>query len=147
MCNESNNAPYMGAKIEHLKMIQAIISRMGNNGFLLKGWGLTIATAMLALAVESQRFGLLLAGLGPIVVFWGLDAFFLYTETKYRKLYEAVASISPDQPVDFNLNPDGPWSTDVGSSITFMTSKVVGTFWVALYCTLLLAYALASRAV
>jgi hypothetical protein len=35
----------MGDKIKHLEMIQAVISRLANNSFLLKGWSITLVSA------------------------------------------------------------------------------------------------------
>ena len=37
----------MEKKIKHLEMIQAVIVRMGNNSFLLKGWSVTLISAYL----------------------------------------------------------------------------------------------------
>jgi hypothetical protein len=36
-------------KEKHLELIQAVISRMAGNSFLLKGWSVTLAAALLAL--------------------------------------------------------------------------------------------------
>jgi hypothetical protein len=40
----------MDAQIAHLQMIQAVITRMGSNSFLLKGWSVTLVAALFALA-------------------------------------------------------------------------------------------------
>lgn len=49
------------AKIAHLGFIQAIITRMGLNSFLLKGWSVTLVAAIFALAAKQtdRRFVLL----------------------------------------------------------------------------------------
>jgi hypothetical protein len=36
------------SQIEHLKIIQATIGRMAQTSFLIKGWSVTMATAMMA---------------------------------------------------------------------------------------------------
>jgi len=62
----------MDAKIEYLKMIQAVITRMPHYGFLLKGWGVALLAAILALAAQSEKAELLLlVGIFPVFVFWG----------------------------------------------------------------------------
>ncbi len=94
------------AKIAHLGFIQAIISRMGLNSFLLKGWSITLVAAIFALsAKESDRRFVLLAFF-PIAVFWFQDAFFLHQEKLYRRLYEQVAlgEVGSDQ---FTLSTKG----------------------------------------
>ena len=36
----------MESKIEHLKMIQGIITRMNTNSFQIKGWTITLVSAL-----------------------------------------------------------------------------------------------------
>ena len=43
----------MDKTIAHLGFIQGIITRMGTNSFLLKGWSVTLVAAMFALAVKD----------------------------------------------------------------------------------------------
>ena len=38
------------ARVQHLELIQGVIGRMGQNSFLLKGWSVTLVTALIALA-------------------------------------------------------------------------------------------------
>jgi len=46
----------MEAKIKHLELIQTVISRMARNSFILKGWGVTLISAIFALTVgKSER--------------------------------------------------------------------------------------------
>jgi len=77
-------------RIEHLKMIQKAIDRMAQNSFLLRGWSVTLATGMLAVAVaeEKQRFAFL--ALFPALALWGLDAFYLRQERLFRVLHDNV---------------------------------------------------------
>lgn len=76
---------------KEIDLIQACISRMANNSFLLKGWTISILVVVLAL-VEKQidPIYLCLILMIPFVSFWYLDAFFLRTEKMYRKMYEWV---------------------------------------------------------
>jgi hypothetical protein len=78
------------AQIKHLEFVQAVISRLANNSFLMKGWALTVAGLIFGFAVEQGSWRIAAAGLLPVVAFWGLDAFFLRQERLYRRLYDAV---------------------------------------------------------
>lgn len=89
----------MEAQLAHLGFIQAIISRMAGNSFLLKGWSVTLVAAIFALSAKETNTGFILLAYFPCIVFWALDAFFLHQEKMYRKLYEGVATgvIKSDQ--------------------------------------------------
>lgn len=83
----------MEQKIKYLEFIQMIISRLNQNSFQIKGWMITIVSGLLALAANSNnRFYILIAIL-PVSAFWGLDAFYLQEERKFRGLYSDVAKI------------------------------------------------------
>ena len=75
---------------KEIDLIQACISRMANCSFYLKGWYISLITVALTLLI-GQTCDLALIGLFLITVttvFWGLDGFFLKTETLYRWKYE-----------------------------------------------------------
>ncbi len=80
------------AKIAHLGFIQNVITRMGSNSFLLKGWSVTLVAAIFALSAKDANLKFILLAYFPLIVFWILDAFFLHQETLFRKLYEEVAA-------------------------------------------------------
>ncbi len=86
----SEEEKFSEQRIRHLEMIQAAVSRLGGNGFLIKGWAITIAGAFLAFAVNRQKYGLALAALAPTVLFWLLDAYFLRNERLFRHLFDRV---------------------------------------------------------
>ncbi|RLW70267.1 MAG: hypothetical protein B6D68_01090 [spirochete symbiont of Stewartia floridana] len=93
----------MESKLKHLELIQGVINRMAGNSFLLKGWSVTLVSALLVLAAkDSNQFFIYLACF-PCVAFWGLDGYFLWQERMYRKLYKNVTEIAPDS-VDFDMN-------------------------------------------
>lgn len=76
---------------KEIDLIQACITRMAHNSFLIKGWTVSIVAVVLALAKEEVHpVALSAILLIPLLSFWYLDAFFLYTEKLYRKLYEWV---------------------------------------------------------
>ncbi len=93
----------MESKLKHLELIQGVINRMAGNSFLLKGWSVTLVSALFALAAkDSNQFFIYLAYF-PCVAFWGLDGYFLWQERMYRKLYKNVTETPPDS-IDFNMN-------------------------------------------
>ena len=78
----------MEERIAGLQMIQAIITRMSNYGFLLKGWGVTLMAALLVLAVDKGGTDYDLFVMFAIFVLWTLDAWFLLAEKRFRLFYD-----------------------------------------------------------
>lgn len=94
----------MEKKLKHLEMIQAVISRMAGNSFLLKGWSVTLAAAVIALAANKESHALLtLIALLPVLMFWLLDGYYLHQERLFRKLYDHVR-LQDDDAVDFSMD-------------------------------------------
>ncbi len=83
------------ADLEHLKLIQAVITRMAGNSFLIKGWSVTIVAGLSAIAKAQTEAGVAWIAAGVVVVFAVLDAFYLALERAYRDLYQRVAADSP----------------------------------------------------
>jgi hypothetical protein len=83
-------------KVAHLAMIQGVISRMGSNSFLLKGWNVTLVSALFALAAKDSNPRFIMIAFLPVMVFWALDAYYLRQERLFRKLYDEVV-LSTDQ--------------------------------------------------
>jgi hypothetical protein len=77
-------------QIKHLEFIQAVITRLANDSFLMKGWALTVAGLILGFAIDQGSWRIAAAALLPMVAFWGLDAYFLRQERLFRRLYDAV---------------------------------------------------------
>ncbi|MGX1673584.1 hypothetical protein [Streptomyces sp. NPDC055400] len=77
-------------QIRHLELIQAVVARLGNNSFLIKGWALTLMGALLAFAAGNGSRTVAATGFVPIVAFWLLDGYFLYKERLFRRLYDKV---------------------------------------------------------
>jgi hypothetical protein len=124
------------AKIAHLGFIQAIITRMGLNSFLLKGWSVTLVAAIFALAAKEVDRRFVLLAFFPIAVFWLLDAFFLHQEKRFRTLYELVAlgKVDSDQ---FTLNANG--LRGVPGIVSVFFSKTLLLFYGSLVGVILFA--------
>jgi hypothetical protein len=84
-----------GAWLKHLEFIQAVITRLANDSFLMKGWALTVAGAFYGFAVKGTSWRLAAIGLMPVLIFWGLDAYFLRQERLFRGLYDQVRQRNP----------------------------------------------------
>ena len=90
--------------IDHLKMIQAVINRMSQTSFIIKGWSITVIAGILTYSIVSDRsFGLF--ALFPCLMFWCLDSYYLWQERLFRRLYEAVRSHSINIP-EFSMNTE-----------------------------------------
>lgn len=117
-------------KLKHLEFIQNIITRMNANSFVIKGWSVTLVSALFALAADKANLWFVVIAFLPVLIFWGLDGFFLSTEKQYRKLYEAVAKIDEGQ-IDFNLNATG-YKAQAGGWLRNAFTKTLWPFHVAL---------------
>ncbi|ELH3005535.1 hypothetical protein SAZ25_001243 [Vibrio vulnificus] len=92
--------------IAYLSMIQGVISRMANNAFLIKGWSISLTTAMLALAGGTKNEIFCVISVVPVLLFWWLDAFFFYQEKKYRDIYDYAKSDDLKKEDLFSLDPN-----------------------------------------
>jgi len=85
MENKENLKEYM---LKEIDIIQDIINRMAFNSFIIKGWTITLVVVSLLLK-GIEKYQVWIAFI-PLIVFWVLDAYFLWQERMYRKLYEWV---------------------------------------------------------
>ena len=83
-------------KIKHLEFIQAIVTRMNQNSFQLKGWMITIVSALLALCANSGNIIYIWLGIAPTILFWLLDAYYLQQERKFRGIYNDIAELNEE---------------------------------------------------
>jgi len=63
--------------MKEVEIIQDIIKRMALNSFVIKGWAVTLGVGTLLLKRAEHQIWL---GFLPVVVFWFLDAYFLWQE-------------------------------------------------------------------
>ena len=93
-------------KIKHLEFLQNVISRMNSNSFLIKGWTITLVSALFALAAKDANVNYVLVSYIAIPVFWVLDGFYISQERQYRDLYKEVAA-KPETNIDFSMDASG----------------------------------------
>jgi hypothetical protein len=91
------------SKLKHLEFIQNAVTRTNSNSFQLKGWSITLVAAIFAVALTSSAHLFAFVAILPIFSFWGLDAYYLLLERRYRMLYNDVAS---KQEIEINFSMD-----------------------------------------
>ncbi|QJT02302.1 hypothetical protein G9272_19860 [Streptomyces asoensis] len=79
-----------GDRLKHLEFLQAVITRLSNHSFLVKGWALTLAAGFFAVSSSQQSWQVAASGLVPLACFWFLDGLFLRQERLFRFLYDDV---------------------------------------------------------
>lgn len=113
----------MDNKYKHMDYVQSTISRMASNSFYLKGWNVTIISAIVALSFKESDWRIYTCALVLNIVFWFLDAYYLKQEVLFRKLFEKISKISDDTQVDFSMNTD-EFEKDVSAIICNMFTNI-----------------------
>ena len=125
------------AKIKHLELIQVAINRLGGNSFMVKGWALTLVSALFALAAKDVNIRIVYVSYVPITVFWFLDTFYLRTERKYRLLFDAVRKTPPEE-IEFSMDISA-YTGDVSGWWKTMWSMTLAPFYGVLLLVALVA--------
>lgn len=77
---------------------------MAGNSFLIRGWSVTLVSALFALAARDADRSFVVISYFPCVMLWILDAYYLSQERKFRSLYDAVRSATTD--TDYNMSTE-----------------------------------------
>jgi hypothetical protein len=140
MDNKENLKEYM---LKEIDIIQDIIKRMAFNSFMIKGWAITLVVVTLLLK-GTEKYQVWLAFI-PLLVFWFLDAYFLWQERMYRKLYKwVVNNRMKTEEFLFDMNAYR-FKDEVQSIFRIMFSIILGWFYgsiailVIIYILILLA--------
>ena len=115
------------AWLKHLEFIQAVITRLANDSFLMKGWALTVAGAFYGFAVKGTSWKVAAIGLMPVLIFWGLDAYFLRQERLFRGLYDQVRQRNP-RIEPFSMNA-AAYASGVASWGRTLVSRTLAPFY------------------
>ncbi len=91
-------------RLKHLEIIQQAVTRMAGNSFLLKGWSVTLLSAILAIAVKDGMYRMVWIAFLPVLMFWMLDGYFLRQERLYRRLWDHVRAGPQETPTDFSMD-------------------------------------------
>ena len=124
MENKENLKEYM---LKEIDLIQDIIKRMAFNSFMIKGWAITLVVVTLLLK-GGEKYQVWLAFI-PLLVFWFLDAYFLWQERMYRKLYDWVINnrLKTEEYL-FDMNAYR-FKNEVQSRVRIMCSITLGWFY------------------
>lgn len=124
---------------KHLEMIQAVIARMNTNSFMIKGWTITLVSAIFAFAAKDANSRYVIITYICIPTFWSLDALYLSQERQYRALYDTVRT---QQETDYSMDASrfkggrNSWLSSFFSKTLLMTYLSVTTvtlfimFWI-----------------
>lgn len=123
-------------KIKHLEFIQNVITRMNSNSFLIKGWSITLVSALFALAAKDANENYVLVAYLVIPVSWVIDGFFISTERKFRDLYNDVAA-KQEINIDFSMDIT-PYKGGQNSWICGILSKTLIPFYLITIATILI---------
>lgn len=121
--------------MKEIDIIQSIINRMSSNSFLIKGWTITLVVGTLLLErtiLEGSKLQIFIAFI-PLLVFWFLDAYFLWQERMYRKLYDWVIAnrLNTDEKL-FNMNAYR-FRNEVDSRPKILFSVTLGWFYGSIF--------------
>ncbi len=129
----------MDAKLKHLELIQGVINRLAGNSFYMKGWTVVLLSALLVLVVREDQGDLSLLGLLPVLVFWGLDAYFLRQERLFRALYDRVRLIDEAE-IDFSMDVGVVRADPRLTWIRALVSRTLIPFYGALTVVVIIAW-------
>ena len=112
--------------IKEIEIIQDIIKRMAFNSFMIKGW--TVTLVAITLLLRGEKYQVFIAFI-PLFVFWFLDAYFLWQERLYRRLYNWVVENrlkTSDHLFDMNAYR---FRDEEQSKVRIMLSITIGWFY------------------
>jgi len=124
--------------LKEIEIIQDIIKRMASNSFMIKGW--TVTLVVVTLLLRGSKYQVLIAFI-PLFVFWFLDAYFLWQERLYRRLYNWVIEnrMNTDEYL-FDMNAYR-FKNEERSKLRIMFSITLGWFYGSIFI-LTLIYAI-----
>jgi hypothetical protein len=133
----------MEKKLKHLEFIQNVITRMNSNSFLIKGWTITLVSALFALAAKDSNLIFVMVSYIAIPVFWILDGFFISVEKRYRELYNEVAG-KDEANIDFKMDAS-KFNKDDATWLSGIFSKTLIPFYGISVATTLIVMLLISK--
>ncbi|MBI3259465.1 MAG: hypothetical protein HYZ54_08345 [Ignavibacteriae bacterium] len=110
---------------KHLEFTLGVINRMAQNSFLIKGWTITLVSALFALAAKDADHRFIIIAYFPTVFFWILDSYYLYQERLFRKVYDYVRK---QKETDFSLSTKD-FDNGISDWISAAFSKTIVLFY------------------
>ena len=129
---------------KHLEINQSVITRMAENSRSCKVWCVTLVAAILVLVARTGESDHALIALGPTVLFYILDAYYLSLERGFRRSYGSfVRKIREGQTSKYDLFAVFPTgSIPQGTLWAMFRSFSVLPFYTVVVATVLLAWLL-----
>ena len=93
----------MENKLKHLEFIQNTIIRMSTNSFIIKGWAITLVSALFVLSQKDTNQNYVVLTYLAIPIFWYMNGYFLLQERRYRELYNSVRQKNESN-IDFSMD-------------------------------------------
>jgi len=131
----------MENKRKHLEFIQGAINRMAGNLFFLRGWTITLITALLALFIKGTNSDYVSIIYFLIIIFWILDGYFLAQERLFRALYDHVRTLD-EKDIDFSMNTSEYKKDKKNRWLNAMFSRTLLVFYLSLVAATLMIYCL-----
>ena len=91
-------------RLKHLDYLQSAIGRMSSISSITRGWAITVAAGLSALAAADSRIAALTIAITSTVLFWGLDGYYLWLERGFIKIFQTVSQSAG--PVTFSMQID-----------------------------------------
>ena len=105
---------------------------MSGNLFFLRGWTITLITALLAFLIKGTSANYIIYFLIVLVlVFWILDGYFLSQERLFRDLYNYVRKLKEEE-IDFSMDTSEYKKYKKNTLIYAMFSPTLLVFYVPL---------------
>ena len=131
----------MESKLKHLEIIQGVVNRLATDSFRLKGWTVVLVTALFVLLAKEDRLNVAYIALIPVLVFWGLDGYYLWQERLFRALYDDVRTLKESE-IDFSMDTrafrtgcKGAWH---GSTLSITLVPFYGALIIAIVLVVLI---------
>ncbi|MCB9894496.1 MAG: hypothetical protein H6839_08605 [Planctomycetes bacterium] len=81
----------------HVNLMQSVIQRMAANSNSCKAFCVTLVSAVLVVVADKGKPNLAFLALLPVVLFFGLDTYYLDLEQRFRGAYNAFIDKMHDQ--------------------------------------------------
>lgn len=98
---------------------------MSASSFLIKGWSVTLVSAVFALSAAKDYLAFVFLAYFPAIAFWILDGYYLGQERLFRKLYNHIRTLE-DADIDFSM--DTSKLGDGRSKVTLAGTWIDGLF-------------------
>lgn len=132
-------------KLKHLDYIHNTINRMSTNSFLIKGWAITIISALFIFSDNKMNERILAIAVLAMVVFWYLNGYFLHQERKFRALYDKVRKLSENE-IDFSMSTE-EFKEDKYNLISGIFGKTVWPLYLAIILMVIIIQYIAESTV